>query len=81
MGRVLETKVDTKGLVRTCIIGVRPRDSRESSLPYKVKDLLRMTVPVQRLCVISPAEQWQNSKQEHEIPDPYTGYTKWSTQS
>ena len=53
-GRVLEVTHDTKGLVRTCVVGVRPRDSREKVLPYVPKQLLRMTVPVQRLVVVCP---------------------------
>ena len=57
MGRVLEVKIDNSQLVRTVFIGMRPRDSREKSLPYKIKNLYRVNLPVQRLTVTTPAEE------------------------
>ena len=51
---------DASGLVRTVQVGMRPRDSRESSLPYKVKELWLTDVSVQRLVMVLPvAEQGQ----------------------
>ena len=37
--KVQEVETDNKGLVRTVTVGMRPRDSREKSLPYKSKKL------------------------------------------
>ena len=54
VARVVVTKKDSKGLVRTVIVETRPRDSREKPLPYKAKDMVRMELPVQRLALIEP---------------------------
>ena len=55
-GRVLEAKMDADGKVRSCNVGVLPRDKRNKPLPYVSKDLLTMYVPVQRLVMITPVE-------------------------
>ena len=39
---------------------MRPRDSREQSLPYKSKALVTLEVPIQRLVLFCPAEQVRN---------------------
>ena len=54
---IREVEVDENGLVRTCTIATRPRDSREKSLPYLSKKLLEMRVPIQRLVVVCPHDQ------------------------
>ena len=54
---VKEVEFDSKELVRTCHVGMRPRDAREATLPYKSKKLVIMKVPVQRLVVICPVDQ------------------------
>ena len=36
---------------------MRPRDSREKSLPYQIKNLYRVKFPVLRLGIITPAEE------------------------
>ena len=56
-GKVISTKVDDKGLVRTVVVGMRPRDSREALLPYKSKKLVEVELPVQRLVLIHPAKE------------------------
>ena len=48
-------ETDHKGLVRTVTVGMRPRDSREKSLPYKSKKLKALRLAVQRLILICPA--------------------------
>ena len=50
--RVTKVMQDSYGLVRTVEISMRPRNIRESGLPYKSKQLITMTVPVQRLVLI-----------------------------
>ena len=49
-------ETDDKGLVRTAWVLMRPRDSREKSLPYRSKKLIPMKVGIQRLVLICPAE-------------------------
>ena len=56
LARVKSVVTDLKGLVRTATVELRPRDSREKSLPYRSKDLMEMTVAIQRLVLICPAE-------------------------
>ena len=63
MGVVLEVKPDHKGLVRTAIVGMRPRDRREATLPYKSKDLWRFEASVQRLNVFLPVEDQEEALQ------------------
>ena len=55
--KVVEVEEDTKGLVRTVTIAMRPRDSREKSLPYKSKKLKNLRLAVQRLVLICPAKE------------------------
>ena len=46
-----------KDLVRTVMVDMRPRDSREKSLPYKSKKMRTMKLAVQRLVLICPAQE------------------------
>ena len=57
MCRVTETYEDANGLVRTVQVALRPRDKREPLLPYSHKDLITMTVPVQRLVLLVPVSE------------------------
>ena len=57
LARVKEVEKDEKGLVRTATVEMRPRDSREKSLPYRSKALYTMRVAIQRLVLICPIEQ------------------------
>ena len=50
--RVSETYPDSSGVVRTVKIYMRPRDSREKSLPYRAKGMLTMDMSVQRLVLL-----------------------------
>ena len=63
MGVVKEVKFDSKGLVRSCMVAMRPKNARESSLPYKSKELLVQEIVVQRLVVYLPIE-------DQEVVDP-----------
>ena len=55
--RVEEVEMDAKGLVRTVTVGMRPRDSREKSLPYKSKKLKSLKLAIQRLILICLAKE------------------------
>ena len=55
--RVLETKPDEKGLVRTVVIGYRPRNAKDYALPYNSKQLYTQDMAVQRLAVVATAEE------------------------
>ena len=55
--RVKDVDLDSKGLVRTVRVLMRPRDRREASLPYKSKNMITLELPVQRLVLISSAEE------------------------
>ena len=57
LARIVEVMPDIKGLVRTVIVETRPADSRERSLPYVSKRLVRMKLPVQRLVIIHAVEE------------------------
>ena len=50
--RVASTEVNMKGLVRT--VDMRPRESRDQSLPYKSKKLTRLKVGTQDLFSFVP---------------------------
>ena len=54
---VLQVQPDEKGLVRTVVVGSRPKDSRDTTLPFVSKKLFQQTVPVQRVVIIVPADQ------------------------
>ena len=56
LAKILVTKKDSDGLVRTVRVGMRPRDAREPNLPYKSKNLFEVEMPIQRLCLIVPVE-------------------------
>ena len=55
--KVVEVEKDAKDLVRTVVVAIRPRDSREKSLPYKSKRMKTMKLAVQRLVLICPAQE------------------------
>ena len=55
--RVEEVEKDAKGLVRTVTVGMRPRDSREKTLPYKSKKLKSLRLAIQRLILICSAHE------------------------
>ena len=57
--KVETVEKDLKGLVRTVEVLMRPRDSREKSLPYKSKQMVKMKVPVQRLVLIEKSSRVQ----------------------
>ena len=57
--KVNEVDVHTRDLVRTDRVLMRPKDSRKQSLPYKSKALVTLEVPIQRLVLICPAEQFR----------------------
>ena len=48
---------DAKGLVRTCVIGSRPKDSRDPTLPLIPKKHFLQEVPVQRLVLLVPKDK------------------------
>ena len=50
--RVVQTMPDDKNLVRKVVVEMRPRNSRESTLPYASKDLVKQIVTIQRLVVL-----------------------------
>ena len=54
--RVTKTFPDEDQLVRTVEVESRPRDSREKSLPYLSKDLVKERMSVQRLVIICRKE-------------------------
>jgi len=68
--KVQEVEIDNKGLVRTVTVGMRPRDSREKSLPYKSKKLKALRLAVQRLILICPAVEAKKllDDAKHEVP-------------
>ena len=55
--QVVKATKDEKGLVRTVTVQMRPRDSREKTLPYKSKDMVNMETDVNRLVLITPASE------------------------
>ena len=68
MCRIIETYPDDLGDVRTVRVEARPRDSRDPTLPYVSKDLVEMTVSVQRLVLLLP-----KSEQDAIRPEPNVG--------
>ena len=52
--RIKRTYPDNKGVVRTVRVQCRPRDARDSTLPYHPKELISQDVPIQRLVLILP---------------------------
>ena len=58
--KVVEVEKDAKGLVRTVMVAMRPRDAREKSLPYKSKKLKNLKLAVQRLVLICPGIEARN---------------------
>ena len=57
LARVSKVHPDVHGRVRTVTVVFRKRDIREKLLPYVGKPLEHMTIGVQRLAVIFPAEE------------------------
>jgi hypothetical protein len=57
MRKVIEVEKDAKGLVRTVMVAMRPRDSREKSLPYRSKKLKTLKLAVQRWVLVYPAQE------------------------
>ena len=63
LARVVSAAEDKSGHVRTVKVALRPRNILERSLPYKVKQPMIMTLAVQRLVVILPAEEQEEQIQ------------------
>ena len=59
-GRVVATRPDDKGLVRSVTVAMRPRDSRDPVLPYKSKKMTEVELPVQRLVLIHPGSRLED---------------------
>ena len=57
LARVSKVHPDVHGRVRTVTVVFRKRDTREKLLPYVGKPMEHMTIGVQRLAVIFPAEE------------------------
>ena len=64
--RVEEVEKDAKGLVRTVTVGMRLRDSREKTLPYKSKKLKSLRLAIQRLILICSAKEVNELLEENE---------------
>ena len=62
LGIVKEVEIDTDGLVRTCVVGYRLVRSdmpvEELRFYYKGLKCKELRVPVQRLCIILPVEEY-----------------------
>ena len=56
-GRVVSTRADDRGLVRSARVAMRPRDVREAVLPYCPKKLVEVEYPVQKLVLIHPGSR------------------------
>ena len=67
--RVVETKKDDQGVVRTVKVQLRPQDVREKLLPYKSKTPCIQETGVQRLVLIVPAKELQNDLARHKDDD------------
>ena len=57
LGRVLRVHPDSHGIVRTVTVGLRGKDRSSGTLPYVPKPLDEISVGVQRVAVICPAEE------------------------
>ena len=62
LARVIAAAKDENDHVRTVTVALRPRNMAEKSLPYKIKQLTRMTLAVQRLVVILPVEEQEKQR-------------------
>ena len=62
--RVTKTFPDEDDLVRTVEVESRPRDSRERSLPYVSKDLVKEKMSVQRLVIICRKENIPDASED-----------------
>ena len=56
-----------KQLVRTVIVAMRPRNTREKSLPYKSKELKHLREAVQSLALVTKQEQVEEVLEAKEI--------------
>ena len=71
MAIVKETYPDERGIVRTVLVGCRPRDSREATLPYRSKNLWEFKTSIQRIVLLVPAEERPELlKDEGDINNP-----------
>ena len=68
--------MDPKQLVRTVIVAMRPRNTREKSLPYKSKELKHLRVAVQSLALVTKQEQVEEVLKAKEISTPDNGWKK-----
>ena len=57
MCRIQDLVKDEKGLMRTAKVLMRPRYSREKTLPYASKKLVTLEVRVQRLAMLCPVDE------------------------
>ena len=57
IARVMSTRKDCHGRVRTVTVGFRGKDKSSTTLPYIPKPLNELTLGVQRLAVICPIEE------------------------
>ena len=64
---VVETLPHSAGLVRTVVVESRLRDSREPSLAFNPKKLVREKLPVQRKALICPAEDIPQPKSVQDV--------------
>ena len=61
LARVVETKPDEKGLVRSVKVCYRKKNKREGLKEYRAKPLTQEWVAVQRLSVLIPASEQSSS--------------------
>ena len=54
---IIKVHPDEHGIVRDVTVGMRPRDSRDKTLPYKFKKLDELTTTVQRLMKLDVEEE------------------------
>ena len=57
LGRVLRVHPDNHGIVRTVTVGLRGKERSVGTLPYVPKPLEEITLGIQRVAVICPAEE------------------------
>ena len=57
LGRILRVHPDNHGIVRTVTVGLRGKDRSVGTLPYVPKPLEEITLGIQRVAVICPAEE------------------------
>ena len=57
IAKIVCTKEDEEGLVRTIVVSFRPRHTRDRDKPYSSKRPVTMKIGVQRFSVLLPAEE------------------------